>query len=101
VFGLVVGQRLLAHTDNLSKTMQNPKMTTSEAQHIAELTYQTLLKICDNTNFDLFWKFVIQIQAISAPQLPRKSKTPAKFQVGSSQGYHPCTVQDVYRTNYF
>lgn len=38
VFGLVLGQRLLAHTDNLSKTMQSPKMTASEAQHVAELT---------------------------------------------------------------
>jgi len=59
------------------------------------------LKIHDNTHFDLFWKSVIQIQAkfaISAPQLPHKRKTPAKFQVGSSQG---STVQDVHQPNYF
>ena len=59
MFGLVLGQCLLAHPDNLSKAMQISKMTASEAQHIADLTCQTLLKICDNTHFDLFWQFVI------------------------------------------
>ena len=60
VFGLVLGQRLLAHTDNLNKTMQSPKLTASEAQHVADLTCQTLLKTRDDSSFDLFWQFVIQ-----------------------------------------
>ena len=60
VFGLVPGQRLLAYTDNLSITMQSPKMTASEARHVADLTCQTLLKMHDDTHFDLFWQFVTQ-----------------------------------------
>ena len=79
-------------------------MTASEAQHVADLTCQTLLKIHDNTHFDLFWQFVIQIQEkfdISAPELPRNRKAPAQLQIGSSEGDHPCTVQDVYRPIYF
>ena len=105
VFGLILGQRLLAHTDNFSKTMQNPKMTASEAQHIADLTCQTLLKIRDDTHFDLFWQFVIQTQEkydINAPELPRKRKAPARFEIGSSRVEHSCcTVKDVYRPIYF
>ena len=54
VFGLVLGQRLLAHTDNLNKTMQSPKMTVSEAQHVVNLTCQTLLKTRNDTCFNLF-----------------------------------------------
>ena len=94
VFGLVLGQRLLAHTDNLSKIMQNPKMTASEAQHIADLTCQTLLKIHDDTHFDLFWQFVIQIQEkydINEPELPHKRKAPAYFEIGSSRVEHSCS----------
>ena len=104
VFGLVLGQHLLAHTDNLSKAMQSPKMTASEAQHIADLTCQILLKIRDDTHFDLFWQFGIQIQEkynINAPELPRKRKAPAYFEIGSSRVEHSCTVQDVYRPIYF
>ena len=102
VFGLVLGQRLLAHTDNLklSKAMQSPKMTASEAQHIADLTCQTLLKIRDDTHFDLFWQFVIQTQEkydINAPELPCKRKVPARFEIGSSRVEHSCTVQNVYQ----
>lgn len=104
VFGLVLGQRLLAHTDNLSKAMQSPNMTASEAQHLASLTCQTILKICDDPHFDLFWQSVIQIQEkydINAPELPRKRKVPSRFEIGSSQVEHSYTVLDVYRPTYF
>ena len=83
VFGLVLWQCLLAHTDDLTKTMQSPKMTASEAQHVAELTCQTLLKMRDDTHFDLFWQFVTQVQEkydINTPKLPRRRKFPARFE---------------------
>ena len=104
VFSLVLGQRLLAHTDNLNKTMQSTKITASEAQHVADLTCQTLLKTLDDTSFDLFWQFVIEIQEkydINAPELPCRRKVPACFEIGSSHAEYPCTVQDVYRPIYF
>ena len=31
LFGLVVAERILQHTDNLSKTLQNPNLTAAEA----------------------------------------------------------------------
>ena len=99
VFGLVLGQWLLDNTDNLSNTMQSPKMTASEAQHVADLTCQTLLKMRDDSHFDLFWQFVTQVQErndISTPELPRRRKVPARFEIGSSHVEHPCTVQDMY-----
>jgi len=102
VFGLVLGQCLLSHTDNLSKTMQNPKMTASEAQRVAVLTCQTLLKIRDNTHFDLFWQFAVRIQekfGVSTSELPRKRKAPAWFQIEGD--YPTSTVQDVYQLVYY
>ena len=56
LFGLVLGERLLKHTDNLSRTLQAPSLTESEGQEIAELTCQTLLRITTNDAFDLFWE---------------------------------------------
>ena len=44
-FGLVLGERILKHTDNLSKTLQNPSLTAFEGQDLAQLTLQTLQNI--------------------------------------------------------
>ena len=45
LFGVILGECILNHTDNLSKTLQNPSLTASEGQFIAELTCQTLEKL--------------------------------------------------------
>ena len=38
MFGLVHAECVLRHMDNLSKTLQSPKLNASEGQRIAELT---------------------------------------------------------------
>ena len=38
VFGVVLGERILKHTDNLSKTLQNPSLTAADAKSITDLT---------------------------------------------------------------
>ena len=45
LFGTLLGSLILKHSDNLSKTLQSPKMNASEGQHIAEMTCQTLEKL--------------------------------------------------------
>ena len=102
LFGLVLGQCLLRHADNLSKTLQSPTLTASEAQQIAELTCKTLLCIRDEESFELLWKSVILLQEsndINEAELPRKRKAPARFQAGS-RGYHSHTPKDLYRPMY-
>ena len=42
LFGVILGECILTHTDNLSKTLQNPFLTASAGYSIAELTCQTL-----------------------------------------------------------
>ena len=42
LFGVILGECILNHTDNLSGTLQNPSLPASEGQSIAELTCQTL-----------------------------------------------------------
>ena len=42
LFGLVVARCILQHTDNFSKTPQNPKLTATEGEQIVHLTRSTL-----------------------------------------------------------
>ena len=41
-FGLILGERILEHSDNLSKALQNPSLTAFEGQEMAEQTCKTL-----------------------------------------------------------
>ena len=59
LFGLVLGIRILKHTDNLSKTLQSPELTAADGQKLANLTCQTLEKIRNDECFDLFWDQVM------------------------------------------
>ena len=38
IFDVMLGECLLSHTDNLSKSLQSPRLTSSEGQSMAELT---------------------------------------------------------------
>ena len=62
LFGTTLGELILKHTDNLSKTLQNPKLTAADAHSIAELTCSTLEQVRGDESFDLFWEKVILMQ---------------------------------------
>ena len=52
-FGLVLGEMLLRHTDNLSRTLQNKKCSAAEGQAVAQMTVKAIQSISD-TEYDLF-----------------------------------------------
>ena len=96
LFGIVLGERRLKHTDNLSKTLQN-HLTTSKGQQIAQLTIKILQQIRITEAFDLFWQNVLLLQEeleVNEPCLPRKRKTPARYEERSGLGYNPPTPKD-------
>ena len=51
LFGIILGELLLEHIDNASKALQNPKLSSSEGQHLAELTLKTLSSIRTDDSF--------------------------------------------------
>ena len=55
LFGVLLGVCILRHTDNLSKTLQTPKLSASDGQNVAELTCKTLDKMHTDDYFQLFW----------------------------------------------
>ena len=58
-FGLVLGEMLLRHSDNLNKTLQHEKMLAAEGQMIASMTNVTLASLRNDAHYDLFWQKVI------------------------------------------
>ena len=54
-FGVLLGELILKHSDNLSKTLQSPRLSASEGQQIAAMTVKTLQSLRTDSNFDLFW----------------------------------------------
>ena len=62
LFGLMVAERILQHTDILNKTLQNSKLTAAEGEKIAFLTRSTLLRVHSDDNFDLFWERVLKLK---------------------------------------
>ena len=55
-YGLVLGETLLRHTDNLSRTLQHSHLSASEGQAVAAMTITTLMSLRNEDSFDLFWK---------------------------------------------
>ena len=57
LFGLMLGQLLLQHSDNLSQTLQSPSMSATEGQSVAEgqsaaaMTVKTLQSLRSEENF--------------------------------------------------
>ena len=56
LFGLVLSEVILRHTDKLSQTLQQPKLSRIEGHGVAMLTVKTLEGLQTEDNFDLFWE---------------------------------------------
>ena len=102
-FGLVLGEMLLNHCDNLSKTLQNPHLSAAEGQTVADMTKRTLATLQAEDKFTLFWEKVRKMVAevdVNDPQLPQKRKVPARYEIGNAPPeYHP-TPEGYYRQIY-
>ena len=55
MFGTYLGELILKHTDNLSKTLQHKTCSAAEGQKIAGLVVKTLEAIRSEDSFNLFW----------------------------------------------
>ena len=88
MFGVAFGQLILRHRDNLSKTLQSPKLSAAEGQRIALMTVATLHVLRDDTQFDLFWKSLQETRTkldVDDPVLPRKRKLPRRYEEGTAE----------------
>lgn len=104
-FGLNLGERLFAHTDNLSKTLQKEKICAVSWQRMAKLTIEVLQRLRNDESFESFYAAVLiksKLHAsIAEPVLLRKTRTPRRFEIGEGEGSFPANVTDYYRRLYF
>ena len=104
LFGVSLGNLLLHHTDNLSKSLQKKSLSAAEGQRLASLTLDVLKSLRDGDNFDSFYARVLQDQVrleVNEPTLPRKQRAPQRLLVGSTIGDFHSTPEDRYRQIYY
>ena len=104
VFGVSLGNLLLHHTDNLSKSLQQSTLSAAEGQRLAKLTLEVLESLRRQDQFDTFFARVLIHQKefdIDEPTVPRKRRIPGRFKVGTGEGHFHTTAADYYRQIYF
>ena len=104
LFGLVLGEKLLKHTDNLSRSLQAPSLTASEGQELMQQTCQTLQKIRSPEAFHLFWERLEEVRkelGVDEATLGRKRRVPSHLEVGSSKGFTTDSPKDFYKQQYY
>ena len=104
LFGLCLGDCILCHTDNLSKTLQSPSLSAADSQQLAQLICNTFERLRNQESFSLLWGKVSGMQEklqIDQAMLPSRCKAPQQFEVGDGQGTFTETVQDYFRAEYY
>ncbi len=103
-FGVHLGELILQHTDNLSRTLQSPEMSASEGANVAAMAVATLETIRSDAGFDAFWEIVMLHKRdvdIDEPELPRRRRVPSRFQEGTAEPEHFSDAKIMYRQTYF
>ena len=103
-FGLNLGQRLFSHTDNLSRTLKQTKMSALSGKRVDFITNEVLQKMQNNMSFRAFYDEVLlkskSYLSMSGPMLPRRTRAP-RIEIGTGEPTYPVTAQDYYRRIYF
>ena len=108
VFGAYLGEFILGHSDNLSRSLQNPNLSAVDGRCTTNATVETLKSIRDDESFDLFWEKVLthaKILDVNKPTHPKRRSQPRSMQEWfgygkGKEGVHTCR-KDLYRKHYF
>lgn len=58
LYGNTLGELILRHSDNLSRTLQSKSLSAAEGQQAAKMTVKTIQSMRTDETFDLFWEKV-------------------------------------------
>ena len=104
LFGVLLGEKILKHTDNLSRTLQHKELSAAEAQTIAGLSVQALQAMRNKDSFQLLWELAQHTASqfdVQEPTLPRKRKAPQCYEVGTAVAEFPDSYASYYQRIYF
>ena len=92
LFGTVLCEMLLHHTDNLSKALQKKTISAAEGQGVAQMVIATICTLRTEESLSLFWKKVEGIAksvTVAEPQLPHRRRLPTCYEDGmASYEFH-------------
>ena len=103
-FGAILGETVLSHSDNLSRTLQKGDISASEGQGVAEMTVTCLKTLRTDDNFALFGSKVTKKATqlnIDEPALPRKRKRTVRYESGNAAPEFHTSIEGYYRQAYF
>ena len=104
LFGVLIGELLLCHSDNLSKILQSKDISAAKAQQIVFMTLKTLEDMKTEERFSALGISAVKIAenfGVNNPRLPRKRKVPERFGRGESVPTHFTAVDDNYRDIFY
>ena len=105
IFGAYLGELILSHSDNWSKSLQNLNLSAVDGRCTANATVETLKSIRNDESFDLFWEKVLTHAKrldVNEPTLPRQRSQPRSMQedyFGYGKGkeaFHTCPKDLLY-----
>ena len=100
----MLGELILRHTDNLSRTLHHKAFSAAQGQGNARLTVQTLKSLRNDESFNLFCSRVCSTAesfAVEEPQLPRCRRVPKSIDDGTSGGDFHSSPKEYYRQHYY
>lgn len=103
-YGVVLGEIILRHCDNLSRTLQKESISAAQAQEVVDLTVKTLMSIRSDQHFELFWEHTqhhARTLDISEPCLPCQRKVPRRFKSGRAEAEFPSSAHSYFRQIYY
>ena len=103
-FGVSLGQLILRHSDNLSRSLQAKDLSAAEGQAITAMTVKTLESLRNDEKFKLFFKRVTsdaRDHGVSEACLLRRRKVPRRLDEGSAEHSFPASVDDHYQVVYY
>ena len=109
-FGLNLGQRLFFFffclfvcffvfffSHNLSKTLQQTRMSAISGKRVAHLTKAVLQEMRSDASFKSFYDAVIlkskNYSSMIGPVLPRRTRAPSRIESGTGEPAYPGTTQ--------
>ena len=104
LFGTILGEMLLRHTDNLSLTLQKKTISAAEGQQVGRMVITTLLTLRTEESFNLFWEKmpkVAQSVDVGESEVPRQRKVPKHYDDGLATGAFHDSPKLYYRQLYY
>ena len=102
-FGLL-GELILRHSDNLSRTLQASYISAAEGQKMAAMIVKTLQSMRNGENFKMLWSKTVaeaHKRDVNDPVLSHRRKVPRRYEIGTREVSHLENVEDYYRRIFF